>query len=166
MPAVHFTQEQIDRLAAEGRAMLREERGDKPPVANQTIARQIPDDVNFVFRGKKLRVRPLPFEDGLKLMELAALVEEIVGMLKSGGQMANPGTFVAYRTILVEILTITHNLLRPRFVPRFLWRFRPNIFRKATQQEVLEILRFCGRCQMISPGLVAPGSVGQSTTLT
>lgn len=155
-----LSQADIDALAAEGRKDLAKERGEsaQTKTANGLVARQITSDSAYHFRGKRLKVRPLPMDDGLKLMELAALTEEVRSRIESGGRVG-PEVFEAYRITMGEIARIAHMLVRPRLIPRFLWRALPNRFRYATRDEMLDILRFCARCQMIFPGRSAAAGV-------
>lgn len=142
-----LSEQEIKDVARRGLEELRGGRKVGDSAVNQHHARRLPDDQGFVFRGHRLTVRPLPFEDGLKLMELASIVQNVHDRLQDGGK-ADESVFRAYSLALSEILMITHRVIRPRWVPGFIWAWVPSPVRGCSQSEVMELLRFCARCQM------------------
>lgn len=89
------------------------------------------------FRDKVYKAPPIPFEDGLRLIQLASKLEEI--------EDENP--VLAVRSLnegIRDLMIFCWSLLKPKWYPRFIW-MRRNPFLKATMQEVRQILDFFGR---------------------
>ncbi|HEY8504972.1 MAG TPA: hypothetical protein VIL46_10345, partial [Gemmataceae bacterium] len=108
-----------------------------PRVANTDAALQLHAVLPFRFRGRRIPVRPLPFHDGVLLMQLAERAEEA----------SRRGDWRAYGQAAFEAMDICWRNAGPRWLPRWVQRLRRNPFRRASIAEVGDILRFFALCQ-------------------
>jgi hypothetical protein len=112
-----------------------------PGVVNIGPARALtePREV-LVFRGKRYRARPVPFERGLDLLELAVQME------RAGTGADDPVERMRQlRAAVHAVVDLCWSLQRPAWCPRALWRLRRNPFRAASLEEVREIVGFTGQ---------------------
>lgn len=115
-----------------------------PRVANLDPSRELEGPAPLPWGTRTYAIRPIRHEDGLDLLELALRLEAVF-------EDGDPAEMLReYRRVVREITRRCWMLLRPRWVPAFLWRLRPNPFRRATLAEVKDILGFFGRCQTTS----------------
>lgn len=123
-------------------AAMRDVRPERPEVANIGPALEAWDPSPLYFRGRRIAARPISWDDGMRLLEAAADLER---WAEDGGR--DLGVLRALYRRTVDLCWIA---LRPRWVPRWLQRIRPNPFRRATETELGEILDFAARCRTIS----------------
>ena len=130
-------------LAAHNRvaAAMAAEEPARPDVVNIAAAREAWDPRPLYFRGRRIPARPIAWEDGLALLEVADALER---WAKSEGGLDE------LRALYRRVTDLAWVALRPRWVPRWLQRLRRNPFRRATEEEVRELLSFAGRCRTIS----------------
>jgi len=128
-----------NRVAA---AMAAEEREARPRVANVRAALEAWNPRPLVYRGRRIPARPIAWDDGMRLLEAAGELERWGA---EGGQ-----DLWALRTLYRQVVDLCWVALRPRWMPRWAQRLRPNPFRRATEAELAEILGFAARCRTIS----------------
>lgn len=113
-----------------------------PAFVNAGPAREIWQPRPLYYRGRKIAPRPISWEEGLALLETAAELEQ---WARSKGE-----DLVHLRRLYRRLVDLCWMCARPRGMPRWVQRLRRNPFRRATEQELQELLRFFGRCRTIS----------------
>jgi len=109
-------------------------------VVNTDSVLQLHAVLPFRFRGRVIPARPLPFRDGVRLMELAEQAERAM----------EHGDMRGYESAVGEAMDICWMNAGPPWLPRWAQRLRRNPFQRASAAEVRDILHFFGRCQMLS----------------
>jgi len=108
--------------------------------------------LRFEFQGREYELRPVSFEDGIRLVEAREAIEKI------GNREAREGfdleTAEGYIRALKTVVACTHRYVRPAAGPlhRFFWKrgWMPNPFRSATEAELGTLLGFFLGCRTIS----------------
>jgi hypothetical protein len=147
-----LSREEIERLAERGRADYVGRPTASTQAANIGPSITLDQMEPLRFRGRTYKPRPVPYDDGLRLMEFASIVQQAALLVARGG--TNPAAvFSLYRTAITQVMRIAHRQLRPRFVPRMVWALCLPIspVRGATLEEVKNLLSFFARCQMNFP---------------
>lgn len=126
---------EIERIAREG---YRKHFADPEPVnfANFAPVLELREDTLLVFRGRMYRAPPVSFEDGLRLIELAALQTEVA--------KSNEAIEIARGINQIQRAAVKafRRLCRPIDWRRFCYPLCPNPFRKSSMREVDELLGF------------------------
>lgn len=129
-----------DRLAAQGYAELRGVAGPGPAEANLRNVIHLADAEVLRFGNHVLRVPPTSGLEGLRLAELV-----------DGYQSAATAGPRAFRRAHAALITYLWRLALPRGPLGWLWRaILPNPFRRATNEEVGQLLAFFGQPRTIS----------------
>ncbi len=132
-----------EMLAAHERVRQTKPAPSRPSPVNMRAAREITERSEFPFRGRMYPVRPVPFNDGLRLLELAVVMEEA-----GTGEGGHRKRMLQLRRAVHEVVDLCWSLQCPRWLPRFIWRLRRNPFRSASLEEVREIVGFSGQRRM------------------
>jgi len=145
--------EELERMAREQYARVyRDGRSDRPkPERPRNVRASLlvfgADKVEVPFHGRMYELTPVSFEDGMRLSDVRATIEEL--------EDAEPTRENARRYLdacrLVVRLAPRYMLPRGR-LRRALWRLRlrRNPFRQASEREVGELLGFFLGCRMMS----------------
>lgn len=142
--------EEIDRIARDGYRQhygLDEPRpkAERPRNVRGTLLMVDGDRVEIPYRGRIYELLPVSFEDGVRLSDARATIEELEGAEPTKERI---GRYVA---VLRFVVSLAPKYLRPRGrVRRVFWRLTRNPFRGATDMEVGELLGFFLGCRMRS----------------
>jgi len=123
---------------AEVEQAWREYYADTEPTAARETRNAAPvlyltDPVRVPFRGRMYEIPPIPYEVGIKVVELQNQL----------GKLAETMDVVAYRQILIDTVRLVRRHVRPyqtRPWHRFKWALGWNPFRQATEMELGEFL--------------------------
>ena len=106
------------------------------------------DGMAVPFRGRVYALPSVPYQDGVRLLELKAELDGFAGRVLEGPELER------YRAAWQRVAELVYRLVLPRDGPvrRFLWRLRlwPNPFKSATERELAELLGFLSACRMRS----------------
>lgn len=105
------------------------------------------EKVEIPYRGQMYELTPVSFEDGLRLADARATLEELEDAAPTEENVRR------YRSACQLIVGLAPHYLLPRgWLRRALWRLRlrRNPFRRASDREVGELLGFFLGCRMMS----------------
>lgn len=129
-------------LAAHNRVAAAVAAEDRTEIANVGVALEVWTPIPLYFRGRRILPRPVSWEDGLRLLEAADALERWA--------RTDSGDLATLRTLFRRVADLCWIAARPRWLPAWAQRLRRNPFRRATEAELREVLRFFGRCRTIS----------------
>src|SRR5690606_7698951 len=93
-----------------GAAAMAEAERERPVVANSGPARAVWDPRPLYCRGRRIRPRPIAWEDGLALLEAASALERWA--------RSPDGNLDELRRLYREVVDLCWVALRPRWMPR------------------------------------------------
>lgn len=125
-----------------------------PEVVNARFAGSIDGDDLLLWNGRTYRVPPIPWEAGAELLEIQAGLAQLA--------QSPDAPMREYRILMRRAAS-----LLPRLIRRPLRWLRPNPFRRASGQQIGELIGFFYACQMKPPvgtRLVSPGDAHRRST--
>jgi len=141
---------EVERAAREGYrqyygADAPSARSARPRNTRATLVMLDGERIEIPYRGRVYEVIPVSFEDGVRLAEARATLEELDGMEPTRDSIRR------YVSALRFVVALAPRYLRPRGrIRRLLWPLTRNPFRGATDREVGELLGFFLGCRMRS----------------
>lgn len=137
LSAKRASPEQFEEAQAELRGQMEAQ---APEVRNVSEAAALGRARVFVFRGKRFRVPPVSYEDGLKLLDIAIRSDALAK------RAISPDTVDEFRAVVRDAVEVLGRLARPWYL-----RWLPNPFRGATLDEVHAACFFFGRSRIGLP---------------
>jgi hypothetical protein len=131
-------QEILERRAQESARRYREKQG---PPANEEAVRHLRPD-RMLFRGRRFRVRPISYIDGLQIQRLRNEIEDLQDLPETEEGLQR------LENLQGRIVKTFHPYVTPvGFWERLFWRWRSNPFGNATEAEIADLFRFFSWCR-------------------